>query len=402
MFLIKTAWDNIAFHKKRSILSILLIAVASATILLYRGFVEYSERGLAISFIENSGHIEVAKMNFWDEKTTLNKTLDKASIAMLSKYFATFSNVKKYDAVLNFQGIIGNEEVSTIFWGMAYDDPSSLGATEGDPVFTDDASVVLGSTLFKKLNLKLDEKPKINMMSTLSGNELSAGTFEVSGNIDTGVPQNDAGLVIASRSALLQYFEAEDEASYMRIYLDSEQNIKEVQKQIDSYFLEHHLPYETRDWKTLNPTWKQISGLFNTQFSVISIILCVLIFVSLTQSISASFMERMCEFGTMEAIGLKKHSLITSLVLEILIIAIFGIAGGIAISHFGNFITETFSIKMIPPGYSQGYPLHFFITWASLFKTQFFILLTCFASVILPIYTIKKLKTIQLMRHSGA
>ena len=67
MFLLKSAWDNIKFHKKRSILSILLITIASAAILLYRGFVEYSEQGMAIGFIQESGHLQVALKDFWNK-----------------------------------------------------------------------------------------------------------------------------------------------------------------------------------------------------------------------------------------------------------------------------------------------------------------------------------------------
>ena len=39
MFLIKTAFDNIVFNKKRNIFSILLIAIASASIILLQGYV---------------------------------------------------------------------------------------------------------------------------------------------------------------------------------------------------------------------------------------------------------------------------------------------------------------------------------------------------------------------------
>ena len=42
MFLLKSVWDNILFHAKRSFLSVLLITIASSAMLLYRGFVEYS------------------------------------------------------------------------------------------------------------------------------------------------------------------------------------------------------------------------------------------------------------------------------------------------------------------------------------------------------------------------
>ena len=60
MFLLKSVWDNILFHAKRSFLSVLLITIASSAMLLYRGFVEYSEQGLALGFISNSGHIQVS------------------------------------------------------------------------------------------------------------------------------------------------------------------------------------------------------------------------------------------------------------------------------------------------------------------------------------------------------
>lgn len=400
MFLLKTALANILFHKKRSFLSILLIAVASCTILLYKGYVEYSERGLALTFIENSGHIQIAYKGFWDEKNENIKLLNASDIKTLQEYFSNVSKIKKLDAILNFQGIIGSENTSKIFWGIAYDDPHTLGATEGMPVFEDDNSLVLGMGLFNALNVDLENNNIINLMTTISSNELNSGSFEVAGYLDSGIPQNDAGFVIASRRSLLNFFELDDMASCLRIYLESEKDVKAIQGMLSSYFEKNNLPFETRDWKTLNPTWVQISSLFNTQFSVISIILCILIFVSLTQSISASFMERLSEFGTMEAIGLKKISLVFSLTLEVFLLAIISIILGILFSYLGNLATETFNITMTPPGYSKGFPLRFFITVASTLTTQFFILLTCLIATLQPIYAIGKLTTVQLMHYN--
>ena len=178
-----------------------------------------------------------------------------------------------------------------------------------------DNSLVLEKGLFNTLNIDLENKNIVNLMTTISENELNSGSFEVSGYIDSGVPQNDAGFIVASRHSLLEFFELDDVASCIRVYLKKGEDILRMQKNIDDYFNVNCLPSESRNWKTLNPTWSQISSLFNTQFSVISFILCILIFVSLTQSISSSFMERLNEFGTMEAIGLKKSSLIFSFIL---------------------------------------------------------------------------------------
>jgi len=400
MFLLKTAWDNICFHKKRSILSILLIAVTSSTILLYKGYVEYSEQGLAMSFIEASGHIQVGYRNYDLQMNEVRRPMTKTEQGIVKDYFSSLPQIKKVDAILDFQGIIGTEKNSKVFWGIAYDDPYTLGVTEGIPIFEEDASLVLGKGLFDALGLDLEKNNVINLMTTISDNELNSGSFEVSGYIDTGVPQNDAGLVIASRRALLEFFEEDDVASKLRLYLESDEDVEEVQDRLIDYFNVDCLPFEVIDWKTLNPTYAQISNLFNIQFSVISFILCILIFVSLMQSIGSSFMERLNEFGTMEAIGLKKSSLIFSLVLEVFVLSIGGIVLGILFSYFGNFITETFNITMTPPGYNKGFPLRFFITMRSMLITQSFILLTCLIATLQPIYTIGKLEVVKLMQHN--
>ena len=41
-------------------------------------------------------------------------------------------------------------------------------------------------------------------MTTISENELNSGSFEVSGYIDSGVPQNDAGFIVASRHLFIR------------------------------------------------------------------------------------------------------------------------------------------------------------------------------------------------------
>lgn len=348
MFLLKSAWDNIKFHKKRSILSILLITIASAAILLYRGFVEYSEQGMAIGFIQESGHLQVALKDFWNNKNTADMILTAHDMNKLKDLFDKTPEIVSSDAVLNFQGIIRTQNSSSIFCGAGYDEPHSLGAPEGVPVFEGDNSLVLDKALFNSLGLDLENNNYVNIMTAMGEKKIAAGSFEVSGTIDIGAPQNAAGFLIASRKDILDFFEMEDAASYIRLYLKNNQDIKKIENKLNSVFKENNLNFEVKNWKTLNPSWQQVSDLFNAQFIVISGILYVLIFTALTQSLSASFMERIGEFGTMEAIGLKKSMLISILILEVCILSIAGIIGGILLSQAGNIITQIFDIKMNP------------------------------------------------------
>ena len=402
MFLLKSAWDNILFHLKRSILSVLLIAIASGAILLYRGFVEYSEQGLAMGFIASSGHIQINLKGAKDPHHTEEAVLHRQDMDRLRHIYRDIPAIKTADAVLHFQGIIGTDRHSAVFWGAAFDSPEALGSTKGTPVFAGEQNLVLGKGLFESLAVDTEREAIVNLMSSVGQSGLLTGSFEVSGMLDTGTPQNDAGLVIASRSALLDFFELEDSASYMRVFLKKDSDMPVAQAALDSYFAEHRQPYETYNWKELNPSWEQISGLFNNQFFVISAILYLLIFVALTQSLSASFMERIGEFGTMEAIGLKRSSVMAMLLSEACLLSLAGIAGGILLSQLGNVLTETFDIKMTPPGYSKAYRLSFFITARTVLRTQFFIFLTGMISVLYPMYTICRHSTVQLIHYSDS
>ena len=321
---------------------------------------------------------------------------------MLRSIYADMPAVKSSDAVLNFQGIIGTDTDTAVFWGAGYDSPQTLGATDGTPVFAGDQSLVLGKDLFETLKLSTAQEPFVNLMSSIGDSGLLTGSFAVSGRLDTGAPQNDAGLVIASRTALLDFFELKDSASYMRVYLHKDTDMPAAQTALDSYFAEHQLPYQTQNWKELNPSWEQISGLFRNQSSFISIILYILIFTALTQSLSASFMERLGEFGTMEAIGLKRSSVIQMLVLEVCLISLAGIIGGIVLAQLGNSLTEIGNITMTPPGYTRAYRLNFYITLPAILTTQFFIFLTGIISVLHPMYTICKHSTVQLIHYNGS
>lgn len=404
MFLLKSVWDNILFHAKRSFLSVLLITIASSAMLLYRGFVEYSEQGLALGFISNSGHIQVS-MKSADEPQSTDNTgtalLSARDMETLRSIYADMPAVKSSDAVLNFQGIIGTDTDTAVFWGAGYDSPQHLGATDGTPVFAGDQSLVLGKELFETLKLNTAQEPFVNLMSSIGDSGLLTGSFAVSGWLDTGTPQNDAGLVIASRSALLDFFELKDSASYMRVYLHKDTDMPAAQAALDSYFAEHQLPYQTQNWKERNPSWEQISGLFRNQSYFINIILYILIFTALTQSLSASFMERIGEFGTMEAIGLKRSSVMQMLVLEVCLISLAGIIGGIVLAQLGNSLTETCNITMTPPGYTRAYRLSFYITLPAILTTQLFIFLTGIIAVLHPMYTICKHSTVQLIHYNG-
>lgn len=401
MFIVKMAFDNLRYNRKKTILEIFLIAVAVCSLLLYKGYVEYAIRGQAMGFIEGSGNLQVATGAYWNNDSDEKKLLEKEDIEIVRSFLSKQQGIDLLEAVFEFSGLIGTDKKSTIFWGAGYDNPQRIGATTGLPVFPDENALVIGYLLADFLNVSPDEKDFVNVMSSVDESGLSVASFDVSGTLDTGQPQNDAGIVIASRATILDFFGMEETASYVQVFLTDDALLEETESALQDFIVSENLNLSMKNWKELNPFWEQLNDMAIIQFFFISIILGILIFVSLSQSLSAAFQERLPEFGTMEAIGLKKQAIMGLLFTEVLLLYLFGFSLGFLFAHVANYITGVLEITMIPPGYSQGYALEFYLILTDSFFIGLFILVTCMVSLFFPLKQVKKNTARHLMSSLG-
>ena len=296
---------------------------------------------------------------------------------------------------MKFSGIIGNENTSTIFWGEAYDNPDKkYGVCEGAPVFPNSENLVLGKVLADNLGINSPDE-YVNILTNSPNSGMSLSSFSVSGFTDTGIPENDSGLVIASRQTIIDFLGEENIASHIQIFLKKNKNLKCFENAIKEEFPE----YEIKNWIELNPSYNQVNSMNEMQYKVVSIIMCILVFVSLTQSLSTAFNERLYEFGMLESIGLKKLKISLMLYMEVLFLVIFGVILGLIFSELTNLIIRACNIEFIPPGYSSGFKLNFYITKLNIFSSIAFIFVTCFLALLIPIKNVLRNTVVNLMNR---
>lgn len=335
--LINLAWSNLWYNKKRTILQFLLILITLAALILYKGYIDYSKEGMSLGFIEKSGHLQIKSKNSeYLNPEDLNKLVSKLNEK---------TEVYKLESVLNFSGIIGNENVSAIFWGEAYDNPDKkYGVCEGTPVFPNSENLVLGKVLADNLGINSPDE-YVNILTNSPNSGMSLSSFSVSGFTDTGIPENDAGLVIASRQTIIDFLGEENIASHIQVFLKKNKDLQCFESAIKEEFPE----YEIKNWIELNPSYNQVNSMNEMQYKVVSIIMCILVFVSLTQSLSTAFNERLYEFGMLESIGLKKLKISLMLYIEVLFLVIIGVILGLIFSELTNLIIRACNIEFIPP-----------------------------------------------------
>lgn len=169
-------------------------------------------------------------------------------------------------------------------------------------------------------------------MSVLGSSGMSLGSFTVNGTTQIGVPQVDNELVITFRQAVLNLFGLSNAASNIQIRLEENNRLHEMIETLKQKFANENLEIEIRNWKELNPSDKQIVNYQLAQFYVPTLILSLFIFVALMQTLSTNFLERLPEFGTMDAIRMKKKTIAHLLSLEVILLAFLGILAGIFFS----------------------------------------------------------------------
>ena len=385
--LINLAWSNLWYNKKRTILQFLLILITLAALILYKGYIDYSKEGMALGFIEKSGHLQIKSKN--------SEYLSPKDLNKLFSNLSKKTEVNKLEAVLKFSGIIGNENTSTIFWGEAYDNPDKkYGVCEGIPVFPNSENLVLGKVLADNLGINSPDE-YVNILTNSPNSGMSLSSFSVSGFTDTGIPENDAGLVIASRQTIIDFLGEENIASHIQVFLKKNKDLQCFESAIKEEFPE----YEIKNWIELNPSYNQVNSMNEMQYKVVSIIMCILVFVSLTQSLSTAFNERLYEFGMLESIGLKKIKISLMLYMEVLFLVIFGVILGLIFSEITNLFIRACNIEFIPPGYSSGFKLNFYITKLNILSSIAFIFVTCFLALLIPIKNVLRNTVVNLMNR---
>lgn len=400
MYLIKLSFNNLKYNFRRTISLIALITMSAATIILYQGYVEYCREGMASGYINNSGHIQIADKNYWETSDDSGCYINKKELSELYAVLNQNPKIKFYDSVLEFGGLIGYNNNSSVFWGKGYDHPEKYyGAFKGLPVFEGDEGILLGKNLAQKLNINFDiEDEYVSVMCNSPESGIALGSLELQGLVDTGIPQNDSGLLISTRQTALNVLDMEEAASYIQVYFQNNEDINlkdEIQKKMN----EISSSLVIKDWQELNPSYKQVNDMNEAQFFIISLLIGVLIIISIMQTLVTAFLERMGEFGTLESIGMKKKEIITMLFLEMLYMFIISSLLAIIITLSINKVTEVFNLTMTPPGYDVSYPLFFLLIPKKMFLAFCFVLICCLTASVFPIISIYKNSAIKLINR---
>ncbi len=357
----KLALLNLFRNRRRSLLSVSIVAIAVMALMASGGFGLYTYQSLQESAARTQGHLTFAQSGYFDsdEDFPLQNGLEDA--ASLSRKLLMRDGVKAVQPRIYFTGLISNGEKSTIFVGQGVEASEFrlkgpfMDISSGKTLSPDEAKsnpqIMLGKGLAR--NLKVNTGDYITLMTSTVEGALNAIDFQVRGIYSAGVPELDKRQIYVSLPAAQSLLDS-TRVSTISVYAYELSSTEELRQQLSNIAPE----LEITSWEERAFFYDKVKGLYNRIFGVMGLVMALVVFVALFNTLTMSVTERTREIGTLSALGTARSELLLNFMCEGLLLALAGALIGIALTAMISVSLMVLEVEMPPPpGSTNGYPL---------------------------------------------
>ncbi len=357
----KLALRNIFRNKRRTAITFLSIIAASAAIIVFGGFIAFSFEGLRETTIRTQlGHLQIAKKGYFDQGAGLSERYLIADPESIERDIRKSPLVNTTTWRLTGSGLIsaGETSLSANLIGVIPEREDDFAAFEtviaGMQLDRDTPDgCVIGAGLAKGLNVS--ENANLTILSTTLDGMVNALDCTVVGIVRTASKDYDKVYVKVALPLLQRLFNTAKVEKILVLANDTNQ-MPLVQKLVEQTIASHpDLEYKT--WLDLADFYRGVVNLYTSIFKLASIVLGIVVFLSIANTMSMSAFERFREIGALRAIGQTRAGIVKMFVCEG---ALIGLIGGLLGMSIGALlawgINQTGGIAVpAPPGMSSGY-----------------------------------------------
>ncbi len=215
----------------------------------------------------------------------------------------------------------------------AQDDEATLSILEGlveGEMFdaTDARGIILGARLAENLGIGMGKRV-VYTMTDVNG-DIVAGLGRVSGLIRTGSPSVDGGIALLPIDAvreLLGY--APDEATQLAVFIDDQRRTDLVAENLQNAI---GASTTALPWHRAQPELAAFIAMKVGSTRFIEVLIAVLVAAGIFNTLFISVMERLREFGIMNAIGFSPGKIFAVVMLESFWLALVGLAASLLVT----------------------------------------------------------------------
>lgn len=362
---------NLRRNGRRSALSVFIVAIAVFAMVSAGGFGLFTYQSLKESTARDTGHLTLSQPGFFEEDEEMPLSNGLSNTQALVGKIMSLDEVRSVQPRIYFTGLISNGNKSTIFVGNGVNEKEfdlkgpfldvrqgrTLSSPRSSRYNPEEPQVMLAYELAR--NLKVEVGDWVTLLATTSDGALNALDFIVRGIYSTGIPELDKRqlyLHINSAQELL----VSEKISTLSVFLFETEQTSSVQAQVQSLIdnTSSEQAYQLTPWQERAFFYKKVKDLYDRIFGIMGLVMGLVVFVSLFNTMTMSVTERTREIGTLSALGTYSSEIISGFIKEAGLLALFGSVLGVIGSIGIWLLLLVVDIDMPPPpGHSEGYPL---------------------------------------------
>jgi putative ABC transport system permease protein len=357
----KLALRNVFRNKRRTAITFLSIIAASAAIIVFGGFIAFSFEGLRETTIRTQlGHLQIAKKGYFEQGAGLSERFLLSDPESIERDIRKSPLVNTTTWRLTGSGLIsaGETSLSARLIGVIPEREDDFAAFEtviaGMQLDRDTPDgCVIGAGLAKGLNVS--ENANLTILSTTLDGMVNALDCTVVGIVRTSSKDYDNVYVKVPLPLLQRLFNTTKVEKILVLAKDTNQ-MPLVQKLVEQSIASHP-DLEYKSWLDLADFYRGVVNLYTSIFKLASIVLGIVVFLSIANTMSMSAFERFREIGALRAIGQTRAGIVKMFVCEGALIGLIGGLLGLSVGALLAWgINQTGGIAVpAPPGMSSGY-----------------------------------------------
>ena len=363
-FLFRISMRNVFRNKRRTLLTLTILAMGSVGLILVGGFFDNIMGGLREQFIHSqTGHIQFNARGYYKKGAAAPLDYLMKDVSGIQREIEANPHVTLTVPRLKFGGMASSENTSIPVMALGVDPDRerrmgnyqyrdalqpSINITAGrDLDAADDEGVIVGKGLLEALGLKVGDP--LNFITTRGGGAIDGSRFYVRGTFETTMKDFDDHTMKMGLASAQGILGVSGEVHSLLVLLDATESTDSVRAALDARLAAKGFPLESITWHEQGRFYRQAKALLDKIYQVITLIISVVFFFSIANTVNMSLFERMREFGTMMAVGNSRTSIFSTIFLETSLIGILGAVGGIALGSGIAVLVSSIGIEMPPP-----------------------------------------------------
>lgn len=415
----KISLRNVFRNRRRTILTLFILILGSSGLTLVGGFFDYIIGSLGEYFVHSqTGNLQISREHFYERGTAAPFQYLLSDVNTLQQRIESNPKVDYTVPRLSFGGMLSTEKANVAVLLLGVDpareskmgeadiyrntirkDITSTNITAGQDLATDDPyGVLLGRGLMKALQVGIGDN--VTLLITRQFGSIDGLDLHVRGEFTTLLKDFDDRILKMNLSTLQDLFNVPGKVHSILVILKDMKETENARKELLAELNSSEMPLEAIPWTQQADYYNQSRDFLNKIYMTVQLIIGIVFFFSIANTINMNLFERMREFGTMMALGNTRGIIIKMILMEGSILGLMGATLGLFIGFVTAKIVSAIGITMPPPPMgSFEYPAYIILNLRIMAQVFFVVSVSTILASIIPAYRASHFRIVAALGH---